>query len=257
LIPSSLAGLLLFVVLLAPGLAYVLRHERVVPARSHTPFRETLRVVFVSTACLLVAGLLSAAVRAAIPHYTPDVNRLVQDPRGYWRGHHVQLAWWGIAFILVATLIGAVFADRRVVKLSRRLARTPGIRWLTGSRDTDIDSASSWYRVMLLYEEAGNPGPIHVGAAMDDGTYVEGFAWRFSVDAGEDENRDIVLSAPLQLTTLDGNVHPYAAQFAVMSARHIRRLDITHLKPEPSAESQAPEPPSPAPATAPPPTPVA
>jgi hypothetical protein len=82
LIPSSLAGLLLFVVLLTPGRAYVLRYERVVPARSHTPFRETLRVVFVSTACLLIAGLVAAAVRAAIPHHTPHVNHLVQDPGG-------------------------------------------------------------------------------------------------------------------------------------------------------------------------------
>jgi hypothetical protein len=50
--PIVALGLVLFEVLLAPGLACVLRHERVVPARSHTAFRETLRVVFVSVACL-------------------------------------------------------------------------------------------------------------------------------------------------------------------------------------------------------------
>ncbi len=90
-LPSSISGLLLFVALLAPGLAYVLRHERVVPIAERSAFRETLRVVFVSIACLVVSGVLLAALRWAAPKSTPNVRGLVQDPGAYFQQHHVSL----------------------------------------------------------------------------------------------------------------------------------------------------------------------
>ncbi len=44
-LPSTLVSLLLFILLLTPGFAYVLRTERTVPSRQFTTFRETMRVV--------------------------------------------------------------------------------------------------------------------------------------------------------------------------------------------------------------------
>jgi hypothetical protein len=238
-IPSSVAGLLLFVVLLAPGLAYVLRHERVVPARSHSPFRESLRIVFVSVACLLATGLIATALRSALPKHTPNVRGLVIDPLEYWRGHHVELAWWALAFILFATLLGATAADRRAVRLGRWLGGKRPITWVTGATNTDISSVSAWYKVMHIYDD-DRPGPILVGAAMDDGTYVEGWVMFFNIAADEDEDREILLGAPLHLTTQDGRRHAYAAQFTVISARHIVRLDVSHVDPDPAAPTLAP-----------------
>lgn len=234
-VPSSAVGVLLFVVLLAPGLAYVLRHERVVPARPHTAFREGLRVVFVSLACLLVTGLLAATLRSAFPRNTPNIRGLVQDPLGYWRGHHVQLTWWALAFILFATLLGWVSADRRLVELVDRLEGTKAVRWLTGAHVTDITATSAWYRVLKLEAKKHRPTEIQVGAAIDDGTYVQGWLWSFNVDADETQDREVVLSAPLHLTTQDGRVHPYGAQLAILSARHIIRLDVVFVKPETAA----------------------
>jgi hypothetical protein len=242
-IPSSLWGLVLFVVLLAPGLAYVLRHERVVPARSHTAFRESLRVVFVSVACLVATGLLATGIRAVVPERTPDLHTLILNPGGHWRNHHVELAWWAFAFVVFATVLGAVAADRRVVRSVHRLARRPVIRWVTGAADTDISSASAWYRVMHIFDDgAPQPKPprdshglIHVGAAMDDGTYVEGRMVMFNVAADEDADREMLLSAPLHFTMQNGERFPFAGQFTVISARHIVRLDVTHMAPVPAS----------------------
>jgi hypothetical protein len=239
LIPSSLWGVVLFVVLLAPGLAYVLRHERVVPARSHTTFRESLRVVFVSVACLTATGLLAAGIRATLPERTPNFRALILNPGGYWRGHHVQLAWWAFAFVVFATVLGAAAADRRVVRFAHWLARKPAIRWITGATDTDISSASAWYRVMHMFDEGAPrpkpprnpPGPIFVGAAMDDGTYIEGRMVTFNVAADENADREMLLSAPLHFTMQNGERFAFAGQFTVISARHIVRLDVTHINP--------------------------
>lgn len=229
-IPSSLLGLALFVVLLAPGLAFVLRHERVVPTRSYSAFRETLRVVFVSVACLAIVGLVVAGLRWLLPASTPNIGGLIQHPAAFARRHYVQLAWWTLATVAIATALGAIASDPRVVRRLQSGAKTRPIRLLTGSTKTSIDAISAWHRVAHVFDD-DNPGPIVVGAQMDDGTYVEGRLFSFNAAGDEDENREMILSGPLHLTTTNGRRAPYAAQFTVISARHIVRLDITHLPP--------------------------
>jgi hypothetical protein len=68
-----------------------------------------------------------------------------------------------------------------------------------------------------------------VAAQLDDGTCIFGRMHSFNVDPDESENRDIVVSAPIRLITADGNEHVLANQFTIISARHIVRLDVTHL----------------------------
>lgn len=243
-IPSSLAGVALTIALLAPGLAYVLRHERVVPARSHSPFRETLRVFFVSVACLTATALLASGIRWALPDRTPNFGSLVQHPTAYAAGHHVQLLWWSFGLLAAATLMGAVFADPRVVRMFEQIMGHRIGRWLTGATDTAITSVSAWYRVMHVFDD-DDPGPICVGAQMDDGTYVEGRMYTFNVASEDDEDRDMILAGPIFLTTLDGVRHATELQFTVISARHIVRLDVTHLPPSKVGEELAPVPPQP------------
>lgn len=233
-IPSSLLGAALLIVLFVPGLAYVLRHERAVPAQSYTPFREALRVVFVSAACLTVAAIFAAGLRWLFPRNTPNFHGLVQHPSSFAREHYVQLAWWALALIALATILAVVAADPRIVRIQRRLARTRVCRLLTGSTDASISPVSAWYRVVHLYD-GDDPGPIFVGAQLDDGTYIEGQVFSFSPGVDGDENREIVLSAPLRLTTVNGRVVPFGAQFTVISARHIVRLEVNHLKPKANA----------------------
>jgi hypothetical protein len=226
LIPSTAAGFALFVLLLAPGLAFVLRHERVVPAQSYSAFRETLRVVFVSVACLVTAGLAFAALRWALPRYTLDVRAFVQDPAGFAKGHHVSVAWWSLAFIGYATLIGAVAADPRVLERlwswrSKMLAQA-----LLGSTDGRIRNLSAWDRAMgeLRPEDAR----VFAGVQMVDGSYVQGYVASYSPRTSDDENRDLLLAAP-EMRTADGKLHPLGATLTVISARHIQRLDISHI----------------------------
>jgi hypothetical protein len=230
-VPSSLLGLALFVVLLAPGLAYVLRHERVVPARSYSGFRETLRVVFVSIACLTVTGILLAVVRGMYPAYTPDVGEVVRTPSAAIRDHHAELAWWSLGAVLFATLLASVAADPRVLRVGRRASRAKPVRWLTGATDSAIHDVSAWYAVMHLYDD-NKAGPVWIGSQLDDGTYIEGQLVTFNAGGEDDADREMVLSEPLRLRTTDGAIHKYGAKFTVISARRIVRLDVTHLDPD-------------------------
>ncbi|MEV1142470.1 DUF6338 family protein [Micromonospora sp. NPDC049799] len=227
-LPSSLIGLVLFLVLLAPGFVYVLRHEKHVAGRPFSAFRETLRVVFVSVACLLLTGLIFTWMRWAWPERTLNVRGLVRDPAEFARDHHVELAWWSLAFISAATFVAAVAADRRVVAGVRWLAARRPVRWLSGSTSTQIRPTSQWARVFDLYEE-DDPGPVLVGLQLDDGSYLRGRLWVFNPAFEENEDRELVLSQPLTLTPARGPERPYQSQFAIVSARHIVRMDVDHL----------------------------
>jgi hypothetical protein len=227
-VPTSLLGVLLFVGLLAPGLAYVLRHEKSVPARSHSAFREGLRVIFVSIACLAVAGVALAVLRALLPSVTPDVGLLVRDRKTAIRTDYVAYAWWAVALLLLAVPIGGIFADHRIVELLRDLKEKQPFRWIIGGTTAVIRSESAWYKIIHLYDDA--PGPVYVGAQLNDGTYVEGYHYSFNVSADETKDREMILRAPLLLTTTDGCNHALEAQFTVISASNIVRLDVSHLE---------------------------
>lgn len=239
-IPSSAIGLLLFVALLAPGLApglaYVLRHEQVVPAQSLSAFRETLRVVFMSVACLTVTGLLFAALRWILPGLTPNVRGLIRDPNDFVREHHVHLAWSGLGLLAFATLLGALAADPRVVDVLRTARAKEWYQRVTGYSETSIRDISAWYRVIEEYR--GETQTVVVGAQLDSGVYVQGDLFSYSTATKEDENRDLILRSPIDLRTVDGEIHTLDVKYTVISARHIVRLDVTPVRTD-TANAQA------------------
>jgi uncharacterized membrane protein len=70
-VPTTLTGLLLFVVLLLPGFAYLVGKERHGTERSLSPFRETVAVVAASiTSELVVLGLFCRRASALARGYT-------------------------------------------------------------------------------------------------------------------------------------------------------------------------------------------
>lgn len=232
-IPSSLLGLVLFVVLLAPGLAYVLRHERSVPAVTYSAFRETLRVVFASVTCLTVTGLLFAGLRFLVPEHTPDVRRLVQEPIAYIRGHHVQFAWWSFVLVVFATLLGFLAADPRFILAQRKARSNRFWRWLLG--ESAIRPSSAW-RTALIELKPSKADETLVGVQMVDGAYIQGYLVSANPSTTENDQREIVLTRA-KLRTAEGAISDIGATFTVVSARHIVRLDVTHLEPLGAGES--------------------
>ena len=133
-IPSTVAGALFFLFLLGPGLAYVLRRERMVPESRLSAFRETLRIVAASTVALTASGMLFALLRFLFPHHTVNIRGLVRDPNGFAADHHVHLAWWTIGFFATATLLAWFAADPRVgaSKPAQKIASSRIYRFVVG-----------------------------------------------------------------------------------------------------------------------------
>ena len=95
------------------------------------------------------------------------------------------------------------------------------------------DDVSAWKLIFTIHEgdDQKPAGPVHVGAELDDGTYIHGRLFSYADDLPETMDRDFVLSAPIEVRNAKGETHTLGCQFSIVSARRIRRIDVTHLLP--------------------------
>jgi hypothetical protein len=221
-------GVALLLILIAPGLAYVLRREKSVPTGPRTAFREALQVIFVSVASLTSIGLLAALVRVFAPDHTPNVRGLIRAPGPFFRDHYVQLVWWSLGLLAAATLLAWLMADPRVVRNLQDFSRWHRITWLTGASEADITEVSAWWRIFEELKPAGT-GLTSVGVLKDDGSYIQGSLVSYSSGGLDNDKRELILTAPLVYVTGDGVQRPLEAQMVLIAGRNISRLDVTHL----------------------------
>jgi hypothetical protein len=223
-VPSTLLGLVLFAVLLAPGLTFVLARERRIPERPLSAFRETAVVACVSLVADLVVLAGFAAVRAVAPGLTVDVGALVRAPAAYLRTGYRPVFWWGVILLAVATGLavaaGSGWLRRQVVR--GRLRR------LAGPGEAHDSAVSAWW---LLFNEHPD-ADVHVGCLLDDGSYVSGWLHSFSTVAADSSDRDLTLAPPIEFRPA-GSQHlqeiPRLGAAAV-SARQISVLLVSYVR---------------------------
>jgi hypothetical protein len=244
-LPSSLVGLFVFVVLLAPGFVVVLRRERRVPAPQSSVFRETVRLVAASVACLFAAGLLLGLLRVLLPDATIDVGALLRDPAGYAVAHHVRVAWWALAGLAAAVLFALAGTDPRWAAVLRRVGARPAARRLLGTADSDIRPMSAWSRVFTMFDDdPAGPGEVFVRALLTDGTLIGGRLSSHAATVEDGPDRELVLAAPVRVRTTDGAEHDPGSTYTIVAARQIVRLDVVHVSPTPPPVLPAEEPPA-------------
>ncbi len=182
---------------LAPGLVYVLLHERGVPQRALSAFRETAVVVCVSLAADTVTLMLFAAARAVAPRLTPDVGALVRDPTGYLAVHYVVVLWWLISLLAVATVLAAWVGSGMARRLLARILRPLPSRFSRFRLDPDFRphaaGVSAWW---LAFNNM--PGTkVHLGCILNDGSFVSGWLLSYSNQAEDIIDRDLTLAGPI------------------------------------------------------------
>jgi hypothetical protein len=183
--PTTLTGLLLFVVLLLPGFAYLVGKERHGTERRLSPFRETVAIVAASITSELVVLVIFAVMRTLWPSITPDVGALVRQGGAYLRGgQYGNVAIWGLS-LLAAAVVLAYLAT--VPKVRRRL------KWLTGPYPHD-STVSAWW---ILFERWPEGRDVQIACTLDDGSAVRGLFGSFNVSADDSPDRDLILKEPI------------------------------------------------------------
>jgi hypothetical protein len=229
--PTTLTGLLLFVVLLLPGFAYVVGKERNGTGQQLTPFREAAAVVATSIAFELIVLTLFAVIRTLRPSSTPDVGALIRDGSGYLRGggghagHYGQLALWGAGMLALSSFLAYLATLPRARSLAAKaLGPYP-----------HHSTVSAWW---LIFETWQRNRDIHVGCVLDDGSYVEGWLGSFSPAADDEPDRDLVLTPPIHYRPPGAdNAEPYACGAVCVSASRIVAMFVNYSDKEPVTSS--------------------
>lgn len=226
--PSTLTGLLLFVVLLLPGFAYVVWKERAGTERRASTFRETVAVVAAS----ITAELVTITVSAPLWTRFVSLGRLLREPGAYWHERPELLVGWGLSLLAVSSGF-AVLAT--LPRLRQRL------KYVSGDYPHP-SSISSWW---MLFERLDPEAVKEVGCVLDDGSFVSGRLRSSNNDADEFADRDLVLGNPI-FYGAPGHVEaePYEASAVCISARRIVTLFVTYLDPEGATSPTSSEPPA-------------
>lgn len=211
--PSSLTGLVLFVLLLAPGFVFAAQRERRTPRRRRSTFAETVLLGLTSFLCDVAALLVFAVLRTTIPDHTPDVGRLVREGRDYFDANFAYIAWWALGLLALACAFGFV--------LGRWPPRFAPIF------ANDITFTSAWWDLFEQYPDS----TVYVGCELNDGSYLGGELFTYNSDEEETADRELALSAPITYRAADTDepVELEDVGAVSVSAGQIKFMTVSYL----------------------------
>ncbi len=210
--PSSFTGLVVFVLLLAPGFVFAAQHERRAPRRRRSAFGETVLVGLTSFLCDVAALLVFAVLRAALPDHTPDIGRLVREGRDYFDANYASIAWWAVGLLALACAFAFVLG-RWPPKFAPIFAN-------------DIAFRSAWWDLFEQYPDS----TVYVGCELNDGSYLGGELFTYNSDEDETVDRELALSAPIVYQAPgDDPVELEDVGAVSVSARQIKFMTVTYL----------------------------
>lgn len=213
--PTTLTGLLLFVVLLLPGFAYLVGKERLGVERRASAFRETVSVVSASVVSEIVVVVVSWPLWSRVL----DVGELTRDAGAYWVDQPGLLSASGLVGLLAATVLAYAATTKIVRRSVARVFPYP-----------HPSTVSAWW---VLFEDYRQGRDRFVWAVMDDGSEFRGELTSFNQLADDTADRDLILMAPI-VYRAPGRAtgEELECGAACLSARRIVAMTVTYVPPQ-------------------------
>lgn len=219
-LPSTLAAVIFFFLLAAPGLIEdLLRAKRVSFREDESTFREIGRIVLASTGYVVVATLFVLAVATASPHFTWAGLSQVFEFRVMTGRFNLPLVFTGMLIVALACLLAW---------LKHRWILSPWSR--QGKKERFLfEQATAWDQLLRLWVPFGHQPMARV--TTDAGTY-RGIVHSYT-QANKLNDRELVLRPPMFLETEAGlqPMHDYWA-LTSFSAEKITSLSVAMLPPD-------------------------
>jgi hypothetical protein len=223
-VPTTALGLLIFVLLLAPGLTYRAYRAASTPVDKPSAFRELGGIALRSVACDLIALVAFAGVHGWRPEWTPDIGALVRDPQHYLEREYDALFWWGLGLLVFACLLAALAASVAGSEWWARATDGGPVSWITPQGG--VTKESTWWGLFSAYPDRR----VYVGCTLDDGTYVGGWLLSYSPDSDETDNRELALTGPLAFRAPEAeNTDTLEVGAVTISARRLQYLTVSYL----------------------------
>jgi len=187
-VPTGWLSVLLFLLLVAPGLAFELLSEKRRAAYVESTFREISRLVLGSTAFTALGLVFLAIARTIWPASMPDPGQLLLHRTAYVDAHY--------RLILRTILVEVAVAMLAVCLLHLYLGRKTPAR---------IRRTSAWGEV--FGREVPSGWEAHVRIRLDDGSVWMGAVAGFTADLNT-EGREIVLAPPFYSRVSGNKIEP-------------------------------------------------
>ena len=175
-IPANLFGLVLFVLILAPGWLWVRVAEKREVLADRSPLLEAAELAVTGVIFTVIAATMVAWVsnRAG---WLPELRVVTARGSAYVQQEPYRTAGV-VAVVFILSLVAAYTTARFVYR---------------GKEASLVPSSSVWRDV---FREGGEGRPIFVSATLTDGRVIEGYLFSYSTD-GEGGDRDLALQAPI------------------------------------------------------------
>lgn len=221
--PSTVGGLLIFIVFLTPGFLNYIQRRRRVPQRRLSPLVEVATFLTVSLVTNLIAVGAFAIVRGIIPGHTPNVSLWATEGFKYASPRLGYIFEWGLGLLAFSSL----------------LATIAGWRGIFGRLTPVIIDASTWYQLFEHEPQGTAPSGsrVFLGCDLKDGSYISGYLAWYNTDVEEHSDRDLALASPV---TVRSKGKSSVSDFAriILSARDIKRIHVAYLNGGPQPVSQ-------------------
>jgi hypothetical protein len=219
-VPSSWTSLLLFALLVAPGLLFDLLATRRRTGASESTFREISRVVLASTvfSSLGIAGV--GLLTLWKPDWMPDPRLVLLESSSY------------VVDNIGRTLVAV--ATQLTVSLAAALAAH---LFLASRSDAALRSVSAWTRVFR--DDAPRGCSIYLRLSLNTGVIVLG-RLAHSTASLEWDDREIVLSPPLYSRAAGGALQPVPSgwQRIIIPSSSIQAISVAYQQ-EPPVEFES------------------
>jgi hypothetical protein len=183
--PTTLAGIALYVFSLFPGIAFLFAREGHRPTAKRSVLRESATIVLVSTICDLLVALVLAAASLFVPEFHRVIRATLENDLT-WARDNFPLALLGMAgFLAVSTALGFALGSKKV--------HDAGLHQLWDSSLVERDS-SAWGAAFTKFDNT----KVLLGIELKGGGYLQGYLFAFDNSADPEPHRTITLSGVIQ-----------------------------------------------------------
>lgn len=217
--PTTPIAVLLYVLMLTPGILFLLRAESHRPRTSRSAFRETALVVIVSAFCAgLVIGLF-ILLTFPFPQLAEGASKFIRDPSLTLAEHPRQVPLWMGLFFLLTSAIGFIAGGDKIYQTLDRLI----------PKNERVFQGSAWQKI--LWDEDHD---MVVGVQMKSGVWIEGLFAHHTHTDDDSGDRALVLQGPLSRKLKDAQASETVENFDRLV---VQSSDIDYIASYPRARS--------------------